>query len=263
MKQSLRVGIVPYLVGKPLSEGLEKNPQLAITWARPSELVEGLRTARFDVALASSIELFRLPGASVIPGLAIACDGEVQSVRLFHRLSFFKIRSIAQDPASQTGVALSRIVANEWRESAIEWIKAPPEEDVAKIHADAYLRIGDRALQEMHLGEIPSLDLGKAWKDMTGLPFVFALWIVRPGLQLGSSTTFFQEAAKKGLARREEFAQNAAQELNLPQPLLRRYLLESCRYSLGNYEERGLLEFASRAAALDLCQSNSQIRFTQ
>ena len=76
----LRVGAVPYLVGRPLVDGLSQEPGLELSFAVPAQLVESLRRAELDVALVSSIELFRRPGYGYLSGSAIAGSGFVASV---------------------------------------------------------------------------------------------------------------------------------------------------------------------------------------
>ena len=85
MKTPLRVGTVPYLVGRPMDLGLEDEEGIELRYEVPSRLVEQLRTGEIDVALVSSIELFRRPEYSYIAGIGVAGRGVVSSVQLFLR----------------------------------------------------------------------------------------------------------------------------------------------------------------------------------
>lgn len=256
----MRVGAVPYLVAKPLIEGLDGSGCLSLTLGTPAELVRGLREETLDVALASSIEAFRSPGYTVIPDLAIGSDGEVMSVRLFLRRQWAAVRRVALDSASESGAALLRILLAERLPHPVEWVRVGPREDPACADADAYLRIGDGALREVAgPSRLESWDLGAAWKERTGLPFVFALWLVRPGFGLGPAFGLFGAAASRGLAMRRGLALAASRSLGVPFPFLCQYLLEACRYRLGERELRALREFRDRAARLDLCRGDLEI----
>src|SRR5260221_610702 len=79
--RTLRVGSVPYLVGRPLDCELENEPGISLSRRVPAELVRGLRSGELDVALVSSIELFRRAGYRYLDGLAVSGEGSVASVR--------------------------------------------------------------------------------------------------------------------------------------------------------------------------------------
>ena len=84
-RRDLRVGSVPYLVGRPLDLGLEREPGIRYERRVPAELVEGLRRGELDAALVSSIELFRAPGYRYLAPFAVSGAGPVGSVQVFLR----------------------------------------------------------------------------------------------------------------------------------------------------------------------------------
>src|SRR5262245_11721714 len=141
----LRVASVPYLVGRPVDEGLAQEPGIEFTRAVPARLAQGLRDGSLDVALVSSIELFRLAGASYLDGPCIAGEGWVSSVQVFLRRPVQEVRSLAADPASRTSVVLTQVV---WPGETPRWIDVPEGADPRSVPADAWLRIGDAALRE-------------------------------------------------------------------------------------------------------------------
>src|SRR6185436_844213 len=118
----LRVASVPYLVGHPVDEGLERETGIEFTRAVPARLARGLRDRSIDVALVSSIELFRIEGASYIDGPCIAGASRVSSVQVFLRRPIALVRTLAADPASRTSVVLARIV---WPGEAPEIVEVP------------------------------------------------------------------------------------------------------------------------------------------
>ncbi|MFO0960966.1 MAG: MqnA/MqnD/SBP family protein [Isosphaeraceae bacterium] len=125
-------------------------------------------------------------GYRIVPDLAIAARGPVRSVKLFSRVPFREIRRLALDEGSRTSQALCRVWLDERhgvRPEAIEHLPmgVPAEESTA----DAVLLIGDRAMRDPAGPFVEKVDMARAWQEMTGLPFVFAVWAVRPGIDLG------------------------------------------------------------------------------
>jgi chorismate dehydratase len=180
---TIRIGGVPYGVGAPLMAGLESDPGVTLLKAPPTALIEALRAGELDVALVSSIEAIERPGYLVAPGLGIACKREVRSVRAFRRRAT-PIRSIGLDASSATSAALLRILlarvhAQEVAAGATFTAIAPTRNPDA-LPQDLVLLIGDHGL-EADPGAREVWDLGAQWRAFTGLPFVFAAWLCRPG----------------------------------------------------------------------------------
>src|SRR5262245_22914362 len=180
---ALRVGVVPYLNARPLTYGLENRPELHLVADVPAALVERLRAGDLDVALVSSVELFQDPRYQMLPGLGVASRGPVESVLLFGKVPVPQARTLSLDTSSRSGVA--RSVLEQFRRRPPMRIRHdPPTADPATIPADLVLRIGDPALGIPHASFATVVDLGEEWTRHTALPFVYAVWIVRPGAPL-------------------------------------------------------------------------------
>jgi predicted solute-binding protein len=261
----LVVGSVPYLVGRPLDQGLEAVEGLELVRLPPAELVRGLRAGELDVALSSSIELFRREGYRYVDGPVVAGHGPVSSVRVFLRRPLRELRTIALDPASRTAATLVRVLLERASPLALEeapretprFLELEPGRDPRAAEADAWLRIGDHALAEaLAAGAPPAFDPAAAWTERTGLPFVFAAWIVRPGAPIEPFLGAFAPARTLGPRARERLAAGAARELGLPEEALVRYLVEECRYDLGARLRPALVAFRDAAAALGLARAD-------
>ncbi|MBK9385596.1 MAG: menaquinone biosynthesis protein [Planctomycetes bacterium] len=248
-----RIGSVPFLVGRPLVEPLAEHEEVLLEV--PSLLIERLRRGELDVALASTIELFRTPGTACVRGPGIVAEERVMSVQLFSRVPFEEVRSLAWDPASRTGQALSHILLSERERPACRFLPLAVGEDPACADADAFLQIGDAALRYT-LGAAPlprgvqwNYDLATLWRERTGLPFVFAVWVVRPGAELGDLPQRLRAARDRGVERLESLVQRAARELALPIEGVRDYLMRACSWDL---ERPGVLDglrlFGQKAA---------------
>ncbi len=256
---TLRVGTVPYLVGRPLDSGLAEEPGIELVHDVPAKLVERLRAGDLDVALVSSIELFRRPGYRYLDGLAVAGRGYVGSVQLFLEgtRTIEEVNEVALDPASRTARTLVRVLLADRPGGPPAFREVPVGEDPRAVGADAWLRIGDAALRE-HLDEgIPCWNPSEQWARTTGLPFVFAPWIVREGVEIAPYAEAFRRSAERGGARIASLAAEAARAWSLPQERCQAYLGQECRFEWAGEELReSLTAFRDRAAALDLCRAD-------
>ena len=254
MKTPLRVGTVPYLVGRPVDLGLGDEEGIELQYHVPALLVEKLRAGELDVALASSIELFRRPDYSYIAGIGVAGRGVVSSVQLFLRRAIEEVRTVALDPASRAARTLTRILLAEGPAPVFE--EAANGADPRELPCDGWLRIGDPALRECHGEGLEHWNPSEQWTLQTGLPFVFAPWIVGPGVDMAPHLAAFGRARERGQAAALGLARRAAQEWGLPEEVCEQYLTRECLYRLPVGEmERALWTFRDRAAALDLCDA--------
>jgi chorismate dehydratase len=266
MPKPLRVGTVPYLVGRPLDTGLGDEPGIELVRAVPAKLVEGLREGRLDVALVSSIELFRRPGYRYIDGLAVAGRGTVGSVQMFLRQPLAEVRRIALDPVSRAAAALVKTLLHEG--STVRPADAPPHTpeflevplgvDPEDAEADAWLRIGDEALRAALAPDAPpTFNPSAAWTRTTGLPFVFAVWIVRAEVEIEPHVGAFMRSRKRGRTALDELVQEASEAWSLPAEACHRYLAEECLYEPGAELGTALEAFRDAAAPFSLCDGST------
>lgn len=255
----LRVGAPAYLVARPLDLGLEHERGIELVRAVPARLVEGLRGGALDVALVSSIELFRAPGYRWIDGPAVCGAGPVRSVQVFLNVPLERVERVLLDPDSRAAAALTRVVLPRRLRVAPIFLEVedgrPAEQAAREERADAWLAIGDAALRRALSDPTPaSFDPCAAWFADTGLPFAFAVWIVRPGVRPSAEhLAAFARARERGRAALGELAARAAAEWSLPAEACLRYLAQECRYDPGPALARALLAFRDAAAPLGLC----------
>ncbi len=255
----LAVGSVPYLVGRPLDLGLEHEPGLDFRREVPAKLVEGLRSGALDVALVSSIELFRRPGYRYLDGVAVAGAGFVGSVQVFLRRPIEAVRSVALDPASRTAQALVRTLLEDRPASdghaggPPAFIEVPEGTDPRAVEADAWLRIGDAALRETVAERLPAWNPSREWTRRTGLPFVFAAWIVAPGADIEPHLDAFRAAYARNRTARRALADEAAREWGLPVAACREYLEVECLYEPGAAMRAALRAFRDGGARAGVC----------
>jgi chorismate dehydratase len=261
--QRLRVGVVNYINSRPLSRGLvRQGPEggFACESLPPAVIADRLAAGTLDVGLVPSIELARIPGLTVLPGLAIAATHEVRSVLLVSRVPIGEIASVALDENSRTSAALVRMILEEryGLEPALRPSRADLDEMLAS--ADAALIIGDPALTVPRERYVV-LDLAGEWLEMTGLPFVFAVWAARNEVVTDDLVAPFTESYETGLAELGEIVEETAAETGLPAAILRDYFTRNLRYRMGPSEQAGLAEFLRRAELGGLTTGPAALRF--
>lgn len=244
----LRVGIVNFLNSKPLAWGFLKGHHadlFAPTYHPPAMVARLLGQGALDIGLIPSVEVQRIPGLKILPDLCVASTHEVKSVILVSRGPLEQVRRVALDQNSRTSVALLRILLQE-RGIHPEYLHERPDPERMLSEADAALLIGDPALKvEREKYEV--IDLAAEWNALTGLPFVFAVWAVRAGVDLPDLSFYFKSSLRYGLSSIDTLSREAAAELGLDSADVRSYLTENLHYFLRQEELAGLEEFYRRA----------------
>jgi chorismate dehydratase len=234
-----RIGGVPYGVGAPLLRGLGAEPSVELILAPPAELIESLRAGALDAALVSSIEAIRRPGYRIVPGLGIASRGAVRSVRAFRRRDV-PIASVGLDRGSAASAAMLRILLQrplrELLAAGCAFEEIAPTRTPGDLPHDLVLLIGDHGLRA-DPGPRDVWDLGELWHGWTGLPFVFALWLLPPGADEERIVPLLRRARERGADLRD-----------------RDGTLGSVHYDLDDNDLLGLRRFWAEARTLGLAQ---------
>jgi chorismate dehydratase len=258
----IRLGAVSYLNTKPLVYGLaERLPQAEIVYDLPSRLADQLAAGTLDVALIPSIEFFQDPTYSIVSDACIGCRGPVWSVKLFSRVPPQEIRKLALDEGSRTSVALVRILLQERYGLRPEVVPLSIDTSIGGQQSEAILLIGDRAIHAPPGEWNFTWDLGDEFNRWSGLPFVFAMWTARAGLDpilLAEVDTALREARNDGLAHLDEIADREAPSVRLTSDACLAYLRDNLHFYLGAKEQQGLDLFYRHAAALGLAPRGRQ-----
>lgn len=262
----LRLGVVSYLNSKPLFEDLaELLPEADIRLDYPSRLADQLAAGQLDVALIPSVEYFRgqHQNYEIVSDACVAARGPVLSVKLYSRVQPGKIRTLALDEGSRTSATLTRIMLAERYGVEPEIEPLPLTCSTGDTAADAILLIGDRAMFPL-TEEFPvTWDLGQEWFDWTGLPFVFAMWVARPGVDLEPIEEALAEARDRGERRAVEIARREAPLLGLPLPTTIHYLTQNLHFRLGAAERTGLRLYYQLASRNGLAPEGVDLVFSR
>ena len=234
-RHATRLGSVSYLNAKPLLHGLADAGDLHLSLDVPAKLIDGLRAGRFDVALLPVIDYQRLPGLRLLTAGGIGCDGPTLTVRVFSRVPVDQIRTLACDTHSHSSVALARVLFAEAYGTTPRFVDLDTDrpDPAAPSTAEARLLIGDKVVCEEPPGFPHQLDLGGAWKDLTGLPFLFAAWVAKAGVDLGTLPDRLAAAKHAGLADVDAIVQRFALPRGWPPALARQYLTAYLKYDVG------------------------------
>ena len=268
---AIRIGHFEFLNGYPLYYGLEKGEGwgcFQLVRGVPTYLNGLLLAGDLDISPISSIEYARNQASLILfPGLSITADGAVDSIRLISRRPVEEVGSVALTSQSATSVALLKILLGGRRRGAPEYAPLSGGAAEALHDFDAVLLIGDQALEAFYGGDWQfSYDLGELWKELTGLPMVFALWAVRRSFfDVRPDETFeVQDRLLYSVeyCRRhwDEVVRAAAGAYPFQPDLLRSYFAK-LRYDLTDDYRRGLEEFYRRAAAVGAAPPVPRLEF--
>jgi chorismate dehydratase len=252
---SERLGIVSYTNVAPLHWGLFPWEGASFVRGVPTDLNRQLLDGDIDLTLVSSVEFLRHRDVlRALPDFSIATLGPVYSVMLFHRVPRDELsgKRIALTTDSATSVELLKVLL---REAGLEadFVPMAPDLDAMLGSCDAALLIGDAALREAVAkrevnGRKPFVtDLGRAWYDLTKLPFTFAVWASRKDRPPSKLLVAKLRAAREhGLGQLAAVSRSEAARLGVSESVVQRYL-NHFRYYLEPPDRDGLLAFAERS----------------
>ncbi len=259
----VRIGAVSYLNARPLVVGIEaRRDRFAIRYDLPSTCARLLHRGDIDLGMIPSIEYLRVDGYSMVPDCAVVSDGPVASVAIFTKVPIERVRTLALDTSSRTSVALTRVMTARYFDIAPRFIDEGPDLAMMVQQADAALLIGDPALFADHqqLG-LHKIDLGQAWKEFTGLPFVYACWTGHPGVLTASDVEALQRARAQGAAAPEAVSQGYYPDDPVKAAIGATYLRENIRFRMGEREQAGLERFFALAAEVGVVARTQPLRW--
>ena len=262
MGEPVQIVGVRFLNARPLLAGLQAGLPAPfpyrLTTAEPAECAEEFDAGRAVAGLVPVAALPFLPMARALPGLGIAARGAAKSVLLISRVPPEEIRTLAAHAASRTSVALARLLLAERWGARPRVVAGRPPLEAMLAENDAAVLIGDPALHIHGCSGRHEVDLAAAWVEWTGLPFVFAVWVVGPRAPVGIDALLEGSLAYA----REHWAELVprwAESHGVGREETRRYLEETLTYRLDDADHQGLQEFFRRAAAAGVLPSCPEV----
>ena len=256
-----RLAAVSFLNSKPILHGLNTRDDVSLILDVPSKLIDYLippnglvASVTVHAALLPVIDYHRLDHASLLPVSGIGCDGPTLTVRIFSDRPFGQINELAVDGDSHTSVVLAQVILQ------MVYKVRPVLTPLSTATTGPRLLIGDKVITAAPSDMPYQLDLGEAWKQLTGMPFLFAGWFVRPDGPIGHITELLERAAVHGLANREQIVQEYAPKMGWPIGTARKYVFDYLRYRVGPEQIKAVTEFYRLAAQLGLISNPQALR---
>lgn len=270
----IRLGKIGYVNTLPIYHPLESGQlkhDFIIESGVPAELNQRMARGEMDLSACSSIAYARNPDDYLlIPNLAIGSRGPVMSVLLLSKIPLAQLdgRDVAISFQTHTSAALLQLllvghlgVLPNFVTGSISTLLAsnsPP---------DAFLAIGDEALRLRNSPDYPyQWDLGQAWIELTGLPFIFGVWVVnrrsaeRLGPAMDEAVALLQESKRLGVAQPDLMAALASRVVGVDQDTMRTYFQGLC-FDLGEWEIQGLSTFFAWLKQLGMITAVPPLRF--
>ena len=244
--KSLRIGCVKYLNARPLIQGWRGQ----VDFDHPSALCKRLANGELDIALVSSFEFLRNPIYRIVDNVSISSVGPVYSVVVAHSGDISEVDEVELDPAAETSGNLLRCLLAKLN-LAPRFIRSSISPITTRR---ARLLIGDQAIRfrQKHRTEFHFWDLGEQWNKLADLPFVYALWLVRP------EVIDAERIANRLRALRDDNLTNIdtliADEKDFDHDFCSHYYRENLRFGFGKREREGLRIFQKLCEEHDLIQ---------
>lgn len=249
-----RIGCVSFLNAKPLIDGVDGHADAQVKFDVPSRLLADLESGAVDMALCPVIDLQRSAvDLEIVPVGGIGCDGPTLTVRIYSHVPLERIEEVHVDTDSHTSICLMRVLLAELYGIKPRLIDYHAREQVAEnrvvVLPDTMLLIGDKVVTSApdESAYPHQLDLGEAWKNLTGLPFVFAAWMARQGAALGDLPLLLNRARLTNEGHIEELVAKYAAGLGWPAELARQYMGHWLRYAIGPRELEAMALFFAKA----------------
>ncbi len=251
----VRLGVVSFLNALPLIDGLDKLAGVELRCDVPSMLLYRQVAGDVDVGLCSSIDYQRCdePLVALSAGL-LGCDGPTLTVRLFAASPIERLDTVHCDSDSHTSVVLLRILLKELYGIQPEIIAYSARAGRDGEWPDVMLLIGDKVVTASPpAAAFPhQLDLGAAWVEHTGLPFVFALWMASRGADpsiLATAAAILDRQRRHNVERLDGIVHREAGPRGWPAGLAREYLKSRLAFDFTEDRRAGLELFFDKAAA--------------
>jgi len=247
-------------------EHLPLNTKLAdryeLDWMLPAECADRLASGEADIGLVPIASLASNPELRILPGCTIASKGRVRSLLLVRRAGqpLNRLHSIAADKASRTTLIYARVILNQWKNADVPFLPMAADLDSMLDRADAAILIGDPALMALEERanrfertgeELVYHDLAEEWMQLTGLPFVSAVWAAAPRSPLNDRVAAdFILSRDHGLANIDALVDEWARKLPLTADTIHSYLTGNIHYVLDDECVEGMRGFFRMAGEI-------------
>ena len=214
--------------------------QIELIQDYPARIAGKLLEESIDVGLVPVAVIPRLKESHIITDYCIGCNGPVASVCLFSEVPLEDVEAVMLDYQSRTSVALTKVLLKEYWQLNPKLIETRNEYQSQIKGNTAGLLIGDRALAQRNVSPY-IYDLGEAWKNHTGLPFVFAAWVSNKKLPM-NFVSLFNDANRNGVMHIDKVINSSPTSIFD----LRKYYSDHINYHLDADKREGMNLFLEK-----------------
>jgi chorismate dehydratase len=233
------------------------RPDVHVHFAVPSALLPLIESRTVSAALLSAVD-YQLcrDDLLLVPAGMIGCNGPTLTVRIFSRVPIPDINTLHADIDSHTSVMLAQVILQ--KRYAVKPTLLPFDRttlgDITHDGPDTLLLIGDKVVNAAPADAAypHQLDLGEEWKLLTGLPFVFAMWMMRKDHTSPALARLLADAQQRGAEMTEQLLDRYATDRGWPRELARRYFTDYLRYRVTPQDREGLALFFQMAGELGI-----------
>ena len=248
---------VSYFNTRPLIHNLDQNPDVRLQVAPPAQLAQMIDQGLAHAALIPSID-YQLSQQQwvILPVAAIGTRREVLTVRVFSRTPIDQIQTLYCDNESHTSVALVQVV---WHLLFNQKLTIKPLTTEPSA-LQSVLLIGDKVIPQLNQWPY-EFDLGSAWTDLTGLPFVFAFWAAPADQKLDALIEILKKSYRQGMAHIKQIVHKYAAQHGLQPELAHKYLTENLCFDFGDPQKKALQKFYQLAHQLEITPQCRTLHF--
>lgn len=271
LSNPVRIGAVDYLNTLPLIDGLDKLANLDVIRDVPSHLIDRLLSDDVDLALCSIIDYQRsdVP-LKIVPAGLLGSHGSTMTVRLFSRVPMERVSEIHCDTDSHTSVCLLRILLHRMhgiKPTLVDFDArnhGPGDVRGRRFWPEAMLLIGDKVVTDYTPAiRYPyQIDLGAEWRELTGLPFVFATWLAKAEHDVAAIGAVLDRQLRHNLRDRiESILKDSGASRGWPPDLARVYLTEMLMFQWTDETRESVDRFFDDSFELGLIDHRHPLRF--
>lgn len=248
--EKANITAVSYLNTLPFVYGMRamlREEEVNVMLDVPAECARKILENEVDFGLAPAGILPMITKEYKVMDYCIAADGVVDTVMLYSQVPMDKIAQVHLDADSRTSVLLVRLLALHLWKINPQWIGKTS--GAALTNAESILAIGDKAF-DLRSKYLYVWDLATAWKELTGLPFVFATWVAKNNVE-PSVHSAMSEALNYGVSHVEE----AIASLNTSQYTgvnISHYLQQSIQFRMNPNFQKGLDTYLAMIKTLEI-----------
>jgi chorismate dehydratase len=241
--KKVKISIISYLNTSPFVYGLKHSEiidYVDLQYNTPAECAARLLDKSADIGIVPSAAVPLIPDRKIVSGYCIGASGNVRSVVICSNQPISEVKNLYLDFESRTSVLLAQILLEEYWKIKITPVQLNSLNDVDPHRKDsAYVLIGDKVFDYENRFAY-RFDLSMAWKNFTGLPFVFAVWTAVTPLS-NDFILQFNSALSAGLANIPAAVSEHKHTLDYQDAI--KYLTENIDYNFDFAKLKALVEF--------------------